>query len=438
MVRHRRARPVVLIALVAWVVLLAAAQAVLTFPDYIAINDGEEARLHWGIPLKLHVRADRSGVLRINGSLLQKGWSVVSASSMAIEPLAVGEFALETRLLGVVPFRRVTVDVLPPIQVVPGGHSIGVLLKEDGVAVVGHAPVVDDRGRTHHPALDAGLMVNDLIMSINGQEVTSVQQVSQLVDRQGRQGGPVVLAVRRGDQVERIEINPVYNPDQRRWLMGVWIRDSAAGVGTLTFYHPGSGVYGALGHLITGPDSRRPVDVDQGQIVEASVLSIEKGQEGRPGEKVGRFSGPSLGTVLRNTEYGIFGRLTRSLPPAPGPDTVKVALASQVETGPAEIITVIEGEKMQRFSVEIERIISRRPGGKNMVLRITDPRLLAATGGIVQGMSGSPILQNGRLAGAVTHVFVNDPTRGYGVLAHWMVVHSGLLEQLGAQVSEAA
>lgn len=432
MLRHRRLRPVILVALVVIATLLGTLQALSAFPEYIAINNGEVAQLSWAVPLKLHVRTDRPGLLRVNGSLLHSQGSLISASPMDIEPLAAGEFSLETRLLGVIPFRRLTVDVLPSVAVVPGGHSIGIKLDMDGVAIVGHAPVTGQHGTIHHPARDGGLKPGDIIMSVNGQRVTGVQEVADLVSKSGRNNGNVRLEIKRGEQVEKLTLQPVYSPEQRRYLLGVWIRDSAAGVGTLTFYHPESGLYGALGHLITGPDSGQAVNVGQGQIVEAAVLGIEKGAEGRPGEKLGRFSQKPMGNVQRNTIYGIFGQLHQPLKQPLLSDLVPVAPASQVEPGPAEIITVVEGENMQRFQLEIEKILDRQPGGKNLVVRITDPRLLAASGGIVQGMSGSPILQSGRLVGAVTHVFVNDPTRGYGVLAHWMVANSGLLESLPA------
>lgn len=204
-------------------------------------------------------------------------------------------------------------------------------------------------------------------------------------------------------------------------MLGLYVEDPAAGVGTLTFYDRTSGTFAALGHRITELGGQRRVWLEGGKIVAARISGIEQGQRGSPGEKIGTFSGPDdiIGTIASNTRFGLFGKLETDLPEG---EEVPVALAHQVHTGPARILTVVQGSTVQEFSVEIVRVYRQlRPHDKGLVIKVTDPQLLSLTGGIVQGMSGSPIIQDGRLVGAVTHVFVNDPTRGYGVLAEWML-----------------
>jgi stage IV sporulation protein B len=213
------------------------------------------------------------------------------------------------------------------------------------------------------------------------------------------------------------------------------MRDNAAGVGTLTFYEPVSGKYGALGHVIADSETAQPIEVRDGHIVRTSITAIHKGRRSIPGEKVGGPEEPDnwLGSIEKNSRFGIFGSMNRPLRNPYYREAIPVAMSSQVKEGPAEILTVLKGERLERFSVEIQRVMATPTAdGKNMIVKVTDQRLLSVTGGIVQGMSGSPILQNGRMVGAVTHVFVNDPTRGYGVSIEWMLQEAGVFPKEGA------
>ena len=200
--------------------------------------------------------------------------------------------------------------------------------------------------------------------------------------------------------------------------MGLYIRDSAAGVGTLTFYDPVTKKYGALGHVISDVDTQKPIVVHDGHIVRSSVTSIEKGSNGDPGEKLANFSGnrDTLGTIEKNSSFGIFGTLKNTtLKNNIYDEKMPITLSTHVKEGPAKILTVVEGETVEQFDIEIvSSIPQKEPATKGMIIKVTDPKLIEATGGIVQGMSGSPIIQDGKLVGAVTHVFVNDPTSGYG------------------------
>jgi len=226
-------------------------------------------------------------------------------------------------------------------------------------------------------------------------------------------------------------VTPVQDGESGRWRVGLYIRDGASGVGTLTFYHPASRKFGALGHVIAENETKKPFEFAEGLITAADVVRIQKGKRASPGEKITKQleSGPRLGIIEKNSRFGIFGRLSGAVRNPLYPEPIPVAMASQVKEGPAEMLTVVDGQKIERFQIEIVRLM-RQPTaeGKNMIVQVTDPRLLSETGGIVQGMSGSPIIQDGRLVGAVTHVFVNDPTRGYGVLIEWMLQEAGILK----------
>lgn len=339
-----------------------------------------------------------------------------------------GQAEVEVKLFGAVPLKHMVVDVLPELRVIPSGESIGILLKTNGVIVVGHAPVIGQDNQKFYPAKMAGVEEGDYILKINNQNVQNDVQAAKLIDEAGKSGVPAILEVRRGDNIIQINVYPVYCKDSQTYRIGLYIRDNTAGIGTLTFYDPGSGKYGALGHLITD-GSKNKINLDGSKIVKTFVQNIKVGRSGEPGEKVGVFAddGNFKGNIEKNTKYGIFGTL--NIPKETENYTVPIALANEVKTGPAKIYTVLQGNRIDAYDIEILRVMpDNRELGKGMVISITDQRLLAATGGIIQGMSGSPIIQNGKLVGAVTHVFVNDPTRGYGCMAEWMLQEAGLLK----------
>ena len=225
------------------------------------------------------------------------------------------------------------------------------------------------------------------------------------------------------------ELMPQKEEGEANYKLGLYIRDSAAGIGTMTFYHPQSKKYGALGHVISDMDTKKPIVVEDGQIVRSTVTSIEKGSNGNPGEKLARFSSDKsvIGNITRNSPYGIFGELNREITNGVMDQPLPIALSHQVKEGPAQILTVVEDDEVELFDIEIVSTIPQKfPATKGMVIKVTDPELLGKTGGIVQGMSGSPIIQDGKVIGAVTHVFVNDPTSGYGVHIEWMLNEAGI------------
>lgn len=392
-----------------------------SLPYHLRVTRGHAQELARHVPVRLYVRADRDGALRLNGGeLAGRSWRVVDRGKLAIEPLQDGRYHLDMRLFALIPIRRITVDVISPVMVVPGGESIGVLVNAEGVLVVGTEALRAPDGSEVAPARASGIQPGDVILAVNGRKVGNKEAAAALIAGAGSGGEAVRLTVRRGDDVMEKKVVPAYDIRRQRYLIGLWIKDGASGVGTLTFYDARSGRYGALGHVVSD-GSGRPYDVSHGAVVPALISGIRPGRPGQPGEKIGIFldQDAPLGSIDKNTQLGIFGRLLR--PPAPR-QAVPVALEGEVREGPAQVITVINGQRPEAFDAVIERVFPQdRPSDKGMVVRITDPRLLAAAGGIVQGMSGSPIMQGGKLAGAITHVFVSDPTRGYGVFAEWMV-----------------
>lgn len=403
-------------------------RSVYQLPPHMRIIEGETALFTVNFPLTLSV--SNADSLKLQPAFPGFAFS----RPVSVEPVGLGKTILQFRLLGLIPVKAVQVDVLPPVKLVPGGHSIGIVLHSQGVIVVGYSPAVDESGTGATPAKDAGIAVGDVILSANGIPVESDAQLAEIIDASGRESKPVDLLVKRGDHRSGVSLAPVLCSDTRRYRIGLFVRDSAAGVGTLTFYEPQSRTYGALGHVITDSDTNQPVDCDQGKIVMATVSGIQHGKRGQPGEKIGVFieEDQVLGNIQKNTRFGIYGRLAMQLPRQFEGAAFPVASMSQVQAGPAQMLTVVEGQEIERFAIEIQKVnLQEVPEGKGLVIKVTDQRLIERTGGIVQGMSGSPIIQNGKIVGAVTHVFVHDPTRGYGCFVDWMLMESGILPMRG-------
>lgn len=402
----------------------------LTLPDVQRVTVGDRLTLKTNLPAHLSelfsISVDGArGLLQLNGVSVGKSFDCRLGVPVASQP---GQCHLELKLFGRIPVKRVVIDILPQIRLIPGGHSIGILLRAQGVIIVGHSPIVGKDGQKLYPGRDAGLEIGDVILAINKQVVNSDEQAALLIDQLGRENKPVTVTVRHKGEVTNRQVQPVYCEETDRYRVGLYIRDGAAGVGTLTFYDPESGMYGALGHVINDVDTNQRIDIKDGKIVKASVQGIQQGRRGQPGEKIGLFLSEReiSGTITKNTRFGIFGQLKEDLLNPLYPRAIPIALSSQIREGPAKMLTVVNGEEIEAFQVEIIRVFPKpRSDGKGMVIRVVDPRLLNLTGGIVQGMSGSPVIQDGKLVGAVTHVFVNDPTRGYGIFIENMLLETG-------------
>ncbi len=397
-------------------------------PSELRLFSGQQKHLNYDMPVHAKLSFN-SEVMRVNGSL-NNTVDVDLNKPISLDPLQSGQTKMTMKLFGSIPFKTVKVHVVPDLKVIPGGQTIGVKVKSAGIMVVGHHEVITGKDSKQSPGEQAEIKLGDLIVRINGTHINEVAKVSPIVEQAGKSGQLLQLSIKRNGQIVDKQLKPAFDVEDQAWRLGLYIRDSAAGVGTLTFYAPEQGVYGALGHVITDMDTQTAIEVEDGQVLQSSVTSINKSQHGEPGEKRAHFlkEGKILGNVVRNTPFGIFGKMKNV--PTHGYDSkpLPVAFAEEVKEGPAEILTVIGGQKVEKFKIDIVHVTKQSsPATKGMVIKITDKRLIENTGGIVQGMSGSPIIQNGKLVGAVTHVFVNDPTSGYGCFIEWMLQDAGVL-----------
>lgn len=292
-------------------------------------------------------------------------------------------------------------------QVIPLGSAFGIKLFTDGVIVASLSDIYTEEG-VCCPAAEAGILPGDYLLQADGQDIPDNGALARYIG--SSQGEAISFQVRREDQVFSVEVTPVYG--EGSFKTGMWVRDSAAGIGTLTFYDPATGVFAGLGHGICDMDTNGVMALKSGEPAPITLSGIVKGQADSPGQLRGYFSSEeSLGTLLANRETGVYGTLHQ----APAGEAVETLTREEVATGPVQLLVSLDETGPQLYEAEIQEIINRDKTTKNLVVQVTDPRLLERTGGIVQGMSGAPILQNGKLAGAVTHVFTEDPTLGYGI-----------------------
>ena len=309
-----------------------------------------------------------------------------------------------------------------PERLIPVGRAVGIKLFSDGVVVVGTSEVASDRGKVN-PAKECGLREGDVITHINSTEVDSIEEVTSLL--QELEGEPMSIRAVRQDRQVQLTAQAVFCPAEGAYKLGAWIRDSMAGIGTVTYYDPDTGAFGALGHGINDVDTALLMPLERGSILYATVAGVKKGAVGAPGQLKGAFDGlTTLGDLTANTAGGVFGSLTDGGSWIAG-EAVEVAARSQAHTGSAVILSNIAGDSVEAYTVEITKVFRKSEGDcRDYMLTVTDPQLLSATGGIVQGMSGSPILQDGRLIGAVTHVLLDDPRQGYAISMERMLEQS--------------
>lgn len=376
-----------------------------TLPDRFYVTEGESFAIHSGFDIQAETR-DRG--------LLREAYS--SAGNF---------YTADLKLWGGLVLKPVTVEVVDRVVLTPGGAPFGIKMFTQGVMVVGMSDVETKNGLAS-PAKEVGIRMGDMILSLNGREVTGNEDVARIV---AESGGEALLCQysRQGEEMST-RLHPVQSATDGSYKIGIWVRDSSAGIGTLTFCNFNNHTFAGLGHGVCDVDTKELLPLMTGEIVDVTISAVVRGQTGTPGELRGSFNrGGRIGTLQINSETGVFGTLELDYI---NPYQIPLGYRQEVEEGPATVLTTVSGNQPQEFQIRIEKVnFSDAAPTKNMVIRITDPKLLEKTGGIVQGMSGSPILQNGKLVGAVTHVFVNDPTRGYGIFAENMYQTSNLVER---------
>ena len=342
--------------------------------------------------------------------------NVLNVQAEPVDGLIPDEDAIMTLKAFGMPLKNINIDVFHDMEVVPWGRTIGVRIDTDGVLVLGTGLVTDGHGSAHNPT-EGILRSGDLIMSADGKMLGDMRDLQEAVKSSGNVMNLIVQ--RDGKRTETI-VNPVAGLNGQKHL-GVWVRDSTQGIGTITYYNPLTQKFAALGHGIMDVDTKKLMIIKSGELWPSNIYDIKKGKKGAPGELIGKMDKKNIfGRVNDNSSMGIFGTIEsqQDIPT----DTMKIALQNRVHEGPAKIRSNIVGNEIDEYDVYIESVNRySQDSSRGMVIRITDPRLLSKTGGIVQGMSGSPIIQGDRLVGAITHVFVQDPAKGYGIFIENML-----------------
>ncbi|MEG0832484.1 MAG: SpoIVB peptidase [Oscillospiraceae bacterium] len=332
---------------------------------------------------------------------------------------AGGSYNATLWLLDMIPLKTVRVSTIGEMRVIPGGMPFGIKMFTRGVVVVGFGEIYTAAG-AQCPARDAGLELGDIIITVGGKNVSGNDDLYSVVS--ASKGRTLEILYRRGGVEKKAFLNPLMARDNSGYKAGMWVRDSTAGIGTVTYINERTHVVAGLGHGVTDVDTGVIMPVDSGELVSVQISGAVKGQAGAPGELSGMFVvNRPIATLERNCETGVYGKLLMNFYSG---DALLVGLKQEIHEGPAFVLVTVDGNGPRYYDANIERInISDGAPTKNLVIKITDDALIQRTGGIVQGMSGSPIIQNGKIIGAITHVFVNEPTKGYGIFIENMLAN---------------
>lgn len=362
--------------------------------DYYCINTGESLEIDSPVPVRV-------------------SYAAAEKRQVDYDPTAGSTFKMDLKVLGVFPVKQISVRVVDDDYVAVLGTPFGIKIYTEGVLVVGFTEVETDEGDIN-PAKEAGLAEGDFIVSLNGRNVYTNEDVAGIIENS--EGELITAKISRNGNEMNISFYPAKAKNGGKYRAGIWVKDSSAGIGTMTFYSPRYNVVAGLGHGICDSDTGTLLSLSSGEFVTANIVSYTKGRSGKAGELSGVFSGKEIGSFDLNSISGVYGNVTCDI----SMDTLfEVALKQEVRNAKGYILTTIEGETPQYYSCNIK--VRNQDETQNLLVEITDERLLNTTGGIVQGMSGSPIIQNGKLIGAVTHVLVDDPTKGYGIFAETML-----------------
>lgn len=344
-----------------------------------------------------------------------------------INKISYAKNSININFLGIVPIKSIPVTKVDDLEVYPGGSSVGIKLSTQGVLVVGYSEIQTEDKTLESPAKASGIELGDVLLSINDEKIENSKDLIKKVKKLATED--ITIEYLREGKKEISKVTLLKEEDE--YKLGLWVRDSTSGIGTLTFYHENSNKFGALGHSITDGDTNKPFLVRKGDLVESSIINVKKGEKGNPGELRGIFvnNTESMGNITNNMESGIFGETNKGIINNSNKKPIKVGFRSEIKEGPAKIITTIDENGPKEYDVEIVKLLPQDVSGpKSMVIKVTDTELLEKTGGIVQGMSGSPIIQNNKLVGAITHVLINKPDVGYGIYIEWMLQDAGIID----------
>ena len=414
--RIRKSAGVVLAMMIGMSYFSPAQETIRTLPERLSLTVGDMQTLTLSPQLRLTPVEGQIAVASSEDETLRDKGAVNLTSETS------GTAELMLSLFGVLPIRAVEVEIGEEKTLIPGGMALGIAMRTDGVLVVGTGEMEDGTS----PAKLSGMLPGDVIRRVNGIPVQSAEQLSGMVAKAGETALPVEFI--RGGTVMTTTLTPRIDPATGTARMGAWVRDSTAGVGTLSYVDPETLQYGALGHAITDGDTGEIMTVRYGEVLHADIVAVQKGQAGKPGELKGSFmqQAKALGDITLNSALGVYGTLAEKPAHPLYPKGLLIGRSGTVHTGPATILSTVDGEGMREYAIEIIRVNHQSASAqKSMLIRVTDENLLEKTGGIVQGMSGSPIIQDGKLIGAVTHVLVNDPARGYGIFIENMLDAAG-------------
>ena len=331
-----------------------------------------------------------------------------------------GQQKQSIRLLGIIPIKEVSVEISDPVTLIPSGEQFGVKMFTKGAMVVGLVDIPTAKG-VASPGKKAGIKEGDIILSVNKKDISRNEEVALIIESSN--GKPLLFKIQRGDEVLDITLTPALSSNDNQYKSGIWVRDSAAGIGTITYLDKTNHSFGGLGHPICDVDTGEILPVGSGEVCDVTIHNINKGKAGTPGELLGVFASDTpIGNIITNNNTGIYGQIFDC---NTGQKEYPLARKQEVEIGPATILCSLKDESPKEYQVEIVSVdYNENNKVKNMIVKVVDDKLLELTGGIVQGMSGTPILQNGKLVGAITHVFINDPKKGYGIFAENMYENS--------------
>jgi len=389
-------------------------------PSQMTVLAGEEYRVEFFSPFQLHLSAETGGI-HVERMGAGNRTSIFSMP-YTLKGTEYGQNKVQLSLFGLVPVKDISVNVIPARELIVCGNTVGIRLYIKGLLVVGISGVLTPDGNEVLPVKDTGLEPGDFIIAVNNKEIEKISDLSKAIENSADK--EITLKFIHDSRVIESKVTPVQSAEDGKYRIGIWVRDSTAGIGTLTYIEEETGKFGALGHGITDIDTGIMMPVKTGELLKSSVYGIRKGLQGNPGELQGDFlkSPEVIGEIYWNTAFGVFGKINKNVLSELNGKKYPVGTRSMVKEGPATILSNIHGDQVEEFSVEIQKIARKNLSGpKSMIIKITDPRLLDETGEIIQGMSGSPIIQDGRIIGAVTHVLVNDPAKGYGIFIETML-----------------